>query len=220
VSWARQCWSACRFGGVVLTRLALVFGCGTSQQTLPVAAEPVAPPPGGATPSLQSSPVNSVQRSDIQLQYERGLGDFLSRIELEPSLEGGKFQGFRVVALTDPELWAGVDLKPGDVVKNVNGADLEQPDTVFNAFVGLRQAREIQVELVREGAPRWLRLPIIGEPLKALPVENRARGRATPAGPTPEPAPSKAAAGDPAAALTPQSGAKRAGTKPAVPARP
>jgi hypothetical protein len=149
-----------------LLHLGLSLGCVATQNEALAPTQGQPGTPGAEAPSARGTSVREIQRRDVQEQLARGLGDFLSRIEVEPSLEGGKFQGFRVVALTDPELWAGVDLQTGDIVRRVNGADLEEPDTVFNTFVALKQAREVTVELVREGQPRLLRLPIVGEPLK------------------------------------------------------
>jgi hypothetical protein len=113
----------------------------------------------------------TLQRSQVVAVVDRGLGEFLQRVELEPSLEGGRFRGFRVLALTPPEFWAGVDLHPGDVVTHVNGQFVEDPNVVFDAFTGLKSARELRVDALRAGRPLVLRFPIVGEPRATLPAQ-------------------------------------------------
>jgi len=87
----------------------------------------------------------------------RGLGDFLTRIELEPVLAGGKFRGWRVVKLRpgDP-MWQGVDLAPGDVITMVNGRPIERPEQALAAFQSRAVAKELRVAHERNGAPREL----------------------------------------------------------------
>jgi type II secretory pathway component PulC len=95
----------------------------------------------------------------------RGLGDFLTRLELEPLLTGGKFRGWRIVKLRqgDP-LWAGVDLAPGDVVTSVNGRPIERPEQALVAFQSLAIASELRVAYERDGARREIVYPIDEEP--------------------------------------------------------
>jgi type II secretory pathway component PulC len=100
-------------------------------------------------------------RRDVVLVLSRGLGDLLSRLQVEPVLAAGKFQGWRVVALRagDP-LWQGTDLAPGDVVTAVNGRPIERPEQAFAAFQSLAVAKELRVAYERKSARRELVYPI------------------------------------------------------------
>lgn len=94
----------------------------------------------------------------------RGLGDFLTRLEIEPFLLGGRFRGWRVVKLRqgDP-LWNGIDLAPGDVVTVVNLRPIERPEQALAVFQSLAIAKELRVTYERNGAPREIAYAIDDE---------------------------------------------------------
>jgi type II secretory pathway component PulC len=97
----------------------------------------------------------------------RGLGDFLTRLEVAPFAPGGKFRGWRIAKLREGDpLWAGVDLAPGDVVTSVNGRPIERPEQALTAFQSLAVATELRVAYERDGARRELVYPIDDEPAR------------------------------------------------------
>jgi type II secretory pathway component PulC len=151
----------------------LVAACGGSQSR----AEPAAPsdnansaadggPRAVASPDapLPSRP-GRLWRRDVVATLSRGLGDFLSRLQIEPALGAGKFQGWRIVKLkADDPLWQNKDLAPGDVVTSVNGRPIERPEQAFAAFQSLAIAKELRVQYDRGGAHRELVYPIDEDP--------------------------------------------------------
>jgi type II secretory pathway component PulC len=86
---------------------------------------------------------------------------------VEPNVEQGRFQGFRILSLQPAEFWSQVDLREGDVVTAVNGQSIEAPEKAFEVFESLRSAPALRVWLVREGQPRELVLPIEGAPVNS-----------------------------------------------------
>jgi type II secretory pathway component PulC len=95
----------------------------------------------------------------------QGLGSFLRRVELDdqPVFVGGKFHGFRIALLRDPQFWSGVDLKPGDVVTTVNGFPIERPEQAQTAFESLEVASELRVAYERDGQGRELVYGIVDD---------------------------------------------------------
>jgi len=140
---------------------------------------PAPSPPVQAEPPKPKAPPGSVFRSDVDRTVEEGLGYFLQRVAVEPELDAGRFKGFRIMALRPPEFWEGVDLKPGDVVQQVNGMPIERDIDAYKAFESLRAATSVRVTYVRGGAPRELVLAIVDDGKK-------------PAKPAPAPAPAPA----------------------------
>jgi type II secretion system protein C len=138
--------------------------CGGPERTAPVVQAPAANagPPAAAR---STAPDHTVARSAVRAVVSEGLGMFLRRIELDdqPVFVGGKFHGFRIHALRDPQFWSGVDLKPGDVVTSVNGFPIERPDQAETAFESLQVASELRVAVEREGQPRELVYPIVDD---------------------------------------------------------
>jgi S1-C subfamily serine protease len=104
-------------------------------------------------------------RSDVVAVLSRGLGEFLTRLQVEPVHAAGGFRGWRIVKLRagDP-MWDGTELRPGDVVVAVNGRPIERPEQAFAAFQSLAIANELRVTYERSGARRDLVYPIDDAP--------------------------------------------------------
>lgn len=107
----------------------------------------------------------ALSRAAVVEVVNQGLGAFLQRVELEPSLSEGRFQGFRIVGLRPESYWQRVDLELGDVVTHVNGRSIERPDDAWEVFESLKQAPQLRVDLLRNGERHQLALEIVGEPL-------------------------------------------------------
>jgi type II secretory pathway component PulC len=131
-----------------------VAACG---DTLP---ETRAPAASKTTPL----PPGSLARADVVRVVDAGLGQFLSQLQVEPSLEDGRFVGFRVVQLLPESFWRDTDLRPGDVVTHVNDSSVEDPNQAFQVFESLREVTVLKVRLLRDGKAKELKFPIVGAP--------------------------------------------------------
>jgi hypothetical protein len=125
--------------------------------------------PSGGGAARVAVATGTLQRTDVERVVDGGLGRFLTHVAIEPSLSGGKFSGWSVVGLQPPELWTGVDLRPGDVITRVNGMAIEREMEAFEAFQAVRQAPSLEITYVRQKQPRTLRFTIVGAPSPALP---------------------------------------------------
>lgn len=142
---------------LVLALTSLAAGCGGSA---PPPERPRAQRRLDPRPPVVASP-GTIRRADLDGVLVAGLGAFLSRVAVEPDLQEGRFVGFRLTELRDQELFASVDLLPGDTVVAVNGQPIERPEQAFEAWTSLRVASELTVDVLRAGAPRRLRYPIV-----------------------------------------------------------
>ncbi|HEX5097952.1 MAG TPA: hypothetical protein VFV94_00560 [Polyangiaceae bacterium] len=115
--------------------------------------QPVAKPAAVASTTLR--------RGDVVTVVDAGFGTFLERVQVEPSLDAGRFRGWTIVELTPPGFWEAVDLKPGDIVTSVNGMPIEREMDAWAAFQSLKTAREIDVSYYRAGAERKLAYRIV-----------------------------------------------------------
>jgi type II secretion system protein C len=131
--------------------------------TAPPAAPEVAQPPAPAAAAAAADHI--LRRGAVLDAVSKGLGVLLRHVELEdqPVRVDGKFHGFRIAALRDPQFWAGVDLKPGDVVTSVNGFPIERPEQAQTAFESLQVASELRVAYERDGRPHELVYAIVDE---------------------------------------------------------
>jgi type II secretory pathway component PulC len=163
---------------LVLSAACLGFGCGGAAKPVPAVVAPTAaahaaPAPASkvvATPAPAAPaepPSNHVlSRAAVREVVAQGLGAFLQRVQLDdqPVRAGGRFRGFRISALRGERFWAGVDLKPGDVVTAVNGFPIEHPEQALTAFESLDVASELRVAYDRDGQPRELSYGIADRP--------------------------------------------------------
>ncbi len=149
-----------------LSLLLAPAACAGSVRAAPVAQAPAtsAAPPVVVAPA-SAAPEHTVARSAVQAVVSEGLGMFLRRVDLDdqPVFVGGKFHGFRIAGLRDPQFWSGIDLKPGDVVTSVNGFPIERPEQAETAFESLDVASELRVAVEREGQARELVYPIVDD---------------------------------------------------------
>jgi type II secretory pathway component PulC len=92
---------------------------------------------------------------------DAGLGRWLRGVDVVPFRPQGRFAGWRIRALHDGDAcYRRVDLVPGDVVVRVNGKSVERPEEASDVFLELKTAPALEVEYLRDGAPRQLRLGI------------------------------------------------------------
>lgn len=155
--------------------LAAMVAAGCASSPYPDIDEPM--PPGAmaaaqapvATPLPASSSgvvaqQGTLQRADVERVVDAGLGRFLSNVAIEASVSAGRFAGWSIVQLQPPELWRGIDLRPGDVVTRINGMAIEREGEAYDAFQAVRQAPTLEVSYLRQGKPRTLRYTIVGAP--------------------------------------------------------
>lgn len=129
-------------------------GCGAA----PAPVARVEPPPPLPPPA---EPSGVIRRADLDVVLEQGPGAFLSRVEIEPVMEGETFVAFQVLALHDDTMFGGVDLLPGDRLVSVNGQTIERPEHAMTVWSSLRVASELTVVVSRAGETRELRFPIV-----------------------------------------------------------
>jgi hypothetical protein len=132
-----------------------------SPAVAPVAASPPAPPSSGGTCAEFVRP-GVLRRAAVARVVDRGLGQWLSQVEVKALRSGRKFTGWQVLQLyPDDPCYRAVDLQRGDVVIRVNGASLEKPDQANKVFQGLRTAPALEVDLLRQGVARRVSLTIV-----------------------------------------------------------
>lgn len=136
----------------------LVLGCGASPAPRPrVEAAPPAP-------VLVRSAPGVIVRTELDRVLQDGPGAFLGRVEIEPVMEGSQFVAFRIAALRDEALFAGVDLSVGDRLVSINGQTIERPEHAMTVWSSLRVASELLVVIDRAGELRQLRFAIVETP--------------------------------------------------------
>jgi type II secretory pathway component PulC len=155
-----------RLAAHALVLAALSCGCANTRAVAP-AAQPAPASPASSGAQAASAPAarapGPLTRAEVEALVAQGLGTFLARVEVSPVFARGRFVGFRLDSAEDLEAWraAGADVQVGDVILRVNGIRIERPEQALWAFERLRIAHAIEVDLLRDGAPRTVRSPIL-----------------------------------------------------------
>ena len=134
--------------------------CGASAPP-PTAAPPPVSPAAKAQAPARTAASTTLRRTEVASVVDAGFGSFLERVQVEPSLDAGRFRGWTIVELSPPGFWEAVDLKPGDVVTSVNGLPIEREMDAWTAFQSLKTASELDVSYFRAGAERKLAYRIL-----------------------------------------------------------
>lgn len=83
------------------------------------------------------------------------LGPGFSRIlesgRLVPYSKDGGMLGFKLIGVKSGSLWNKIGLNNGDVITNVNGSSMAQPDKGFTLYEALQNDQEIRLDFLRKG---------------------------------------------------------------------
>jgi type II secretory pathway component PulC len=146
--------------GSSLVLLGLLVGCGSAQVTPAVAPEAAAKPARVAKEAPRP-PKGALFRQDVDAVIDGGFPQFLQRVDVEPRLVEGQFRGWSIVNLSPRDFWSGVDLRPGDVVTQINDLPIERDTEAYDAFESLKQADTLRVAFQRDGQSRLLEYRIV-----------------------------------------------------------
>lgn len=105
--------------------------------------------------------VGTIPRSALRAELARGIGRFLQNVKTEAVLSRGHFVGWRMLALFPKRPEVHVQgIKPGDVLIRVNGVSVERPEDFKSVWDTLDTAKELVLEIEREGQPSALHYAI------------------------------------------------------------
>jgi len=108
------------------------------------AALSVAPPP---PPIVQPGAAGGQLVDRRQLQQQLGRPEFLSQALIVPNPDGG----FLVRQIQPGSLYEKLGLRPGDVIRNVNGQALTSMEDVMRLYQQFGSAQRVLVEVQRQG---------------------------------------------------------------------
>ena len=104
-----------------------------------------------ATTAITNAGNRSIQ--NVLAQNVTKLADV---IRPTPYFVGGKQQGYRVYPGRDRKMFASLGLRPGDLIKDIDGAALTDPQQAMKIFENLGTADQVSVTVERNGQPQVL----------------------------------------------------------------
>lgn len=89
-----------------------------------------------------------VPRNEVDSALEN-MSQLFTQIRAVPHFEGGQSVGFRLFAIRRGSLFDRIGLKNGDIIRNINGSEMNDPSKAVALLQALREARNLDVEITR-----------------------------------------------------------------------
>jgi len=115
--------------------------------------------PQSQVPARRSTTsVNRASSSNrsIQTVVSRNVAKLADVVRPTPYMVAGQMQGYRVYPGRDRKQFAALGLRPGDLIKDINGAALTDPQQAMRIFQSLGNSDQVSVTVVRNGQPQSL----------------------------------------------------------------
>lgn len=121
-----------------------------------------APPPAQAQESPGDDTVRQVGEDKWLLaseeveQLRSNMASLMTQIRVVPNFTDGQPDGFKVFAIRPGSLFARIGLQNGDVIKRVNGLEIQGPEQAFAAYQQLSSDTNIKLDIVRRAENKTL----------------------------------------------------------------
>ena len=130
---------------------------------MPVAAAPVGPAVASPVTTAAAGPVGQGIRALSENEYEvqrteidRTLNDLNSvamQARIVPAFKDGVSHGFKLFSIRPDSIYSKIGIQNGDVVKRINGFDMNSPEKALEVYSKLRESNRIDIEIERNGTP-------------------------------------------------------------------
>jgi general secretion pathway protein C len=107
-------------------------------------------PPGGDGVRQLSENQYVVARGEINNALTN-LSDLATKARIVPSFKNGVANGFKLFSIVPDSLYAKIGIQNGDVIRRINGYEMNSPDKALEIYQKLRDASRIEIELERRG---------------------------------------------------------------------
>ena len=88
------------------------------------------------------------------------LSTILTQARALPYLQDGKTVGFRISEIVPGSIYQKIGLVNGDIIQKVNAEDVSDPAKFFQMYQGLKDERQVTIDLLRNGQPQTLNYDI------------------------------------------------------------
>ena len=128
------------------------------------AAQPEAPPEEADNSDQEPFEPNVEDLGDNRYKIPRetvdhsmgDLGSILTQIRAIPNVQNGKINGFALSEIEPGSVFDEMGLEEGDVLRSINGQPMTDPALAMQMMSSLRNANQINIQVLREGHPTTL----------------------------------------------------------------
>ncbi|MCJ7683237.1 MAG: hypothetical protein MUO68_02980, partial [Desulfobacteraceae bacterium] len=111
--------------------------------------------PDPSVKPVQSGGTVTLARSDIQDSL-KNINKLLTQARIRPNLKDGKPDGFALSYIKANSFFTKLGLKRGDIVKNINGKQINTPEDAFSFYQALESGAPLSMEISRGGKPKTI----------------------------------------------------------------
>ena len=104
---------------------------------------------------VQSGGIVTLARSDIQDSL-KNINKLLTQARIRPHLKDGKPDGFALSYIKANSFFTKLGLKRGDIVKGINGKQINTPEDAFSFYKALESGAPLSMEISRGGKPKTI----------------------------------------------------------------
>ena len=98
--------------------------------------------------------------NNLQAAVASNISNLSEVVRFSPWMQNGKPAGFRVYPGRDRQAFQKLGLRPGDIVKEIDGQTLNDQAAALQIFQSLGQAQQVTVTVERDGQPQSMVLSV------------------------------------------------------------
>ncbi len=101
--------------------------------------------------------VTKMSETEYEIEKEEidrvlgNLSEVATKARIVPSFKNGKPNGFKLFSIKPGSIYAKIGMKNGDVVRKVNGYEMNSPDKALEIYQKLKDARSVTIDIQRRG---------------------------------------------------------------------
>lgn len=122
---------------------------GTSSASTNARENPVPQPTAEAVHNLGNNRW-AISTSEAE-KIRSNIGTIIQQVRIEPNIVNGKTDGFTIQRIQRNSLLDQMGLRRGDILREVNGTTLDSPEKGLQIFQQLREAKNLNLNLNRDG---------------------------------------------------------------------
>ncbi|HVP62768.1 MAG TPA: type II secretion system protein GspC [Myxococcaceae bacterium] len=114
---------------------------------------PVAEPAGAYGAGIKALDDNNydVPRNEVDRALAN-LNDLAMQARIVPAFKDGQAEGFKLFSIRPDSLYSKIGIVNGDVIKRINGFEMNSPEKALEVYTKLKDANRIDIELDRNGS--------------------------------------------------------------------
>lgn len=105
------------------------------------------------TTGILATSANTYDIPKDELQKALGnMNEIATQARIIPAFKNGESQGFKIFSIKPNSLFTKLGIQNGDIIKRINGFDINSPDKALEIYSKLQNSNRIEIEFERGGS--------------------------------------------------------------------